>query len=159
QYPSCTRLMDTTKMGTMDSVSRRAFLATGATAMTASAAGYTRVIGANDRLRVGIIGCGGVSQGHMRALGRMKEAESIEVAAVCDLWDKRAQLGAKITGGQIIKDYRRVLGDKDIDYVLIAVPEHWHAQITLDAAEAGKHIYCEKPMTYTIEEAKKVVAK
>src|SRR5215467_7355893 len=100
----------------MDSVSRRAFLATGATVMSASAAAYPRVRGANDRLRIGIIGCGGMSQGHMRALVRMKEAENIEVGAVCDLWDKRAQLGAKITGGQIIKDYRRLLADRDIDY-------------------------------------------
>lgn len=134
-------------------------MATGATVLSANAAEYSRVRGANDRLRIGIIGCGGMAGGHMRALVRMREAENIEVAAVCDLWDKRAEEASKITSGKIIKDYRRLLEDKDIDYVLVATPEHWHAQCTLDAASAGKHVYCEKPMTYTIEEAKKVVAK
>jgi predicted dehydrogenase len=147
----------------MESVSRREFvttgLATGATVMSLHAAAYPRVRGANDRLRIGIIGCGGMATGHMRALVRMREDENLDLAAVCDLWDKRAEQASQLTGGKIIKDYRRLLDDKDIDYVLAAVPEHWHAQITLDAADAGKHIYCEKPMTYTIEEAKKVVAK
>ena len=50
-------------------------------------------------------------------------------------------------------DYRALLDQKDLDYVLIATPEHWHARMTLDAADAGKHIYCEKPMTYSIEQA------
>jgi predicted dehydrogenase len=140
-------------------VSRRDFLATGASVMAASAAAYPRVRGANDKLRMGIIGCGGMAGGHMRALMRMKDAENVEIAAVCDLWEKRAKNFSQQTGAPVVKDYRRVLDDKDIDYVLVATPEHWHAQITLDAADAGKHIYCEKPMTYTIDEAKKVVAK
>ncbi len=140
----------------MDSLTRRTFLAAGSV-MTASA--YTRVRGANDRLRIGVIGCGGMAGGHMRALNRMKEAENIEVGYTCDLWDKRRDEAAQLTGGKPVTDYRKVLDDPDIDYVLVATPEHWHAQITLDAASAGKHIYCEKPMTYSIEEARKVVAK
>lgn len=131
-------------------VSRREFLA---------AAAYARIRGANDRLRIGVIGCGGMAMGHMRALMRMREAENVEIAAVCDVWQKRAEAASALTGGKIIKDYRKLLEDPDIDYVLIATPEHWHAQMCLDAASAGKHIYCEKPMTYTIEEAKRVVAK
>jgi predicted dehydrogenase len=89
----------------------------------------------------------------------MKDSDNLEILAVSDLYDKRAQAAAKLTGGQIVKDYRRLLENKDIDYVLIATPEHWHAQISLDAAEAGKHIYCEKPMTRTVAQAKKVIAK
>ncbi|MBL8174269.1 MAG: Gfo/Idh/MocA family oxidoreductase [Bryobacterales bacterium] len=143
----------------MESLSRRNFLAAGATVMSLDAAAYNRVRGANERLRIGIIGCGGMAGGHMRALVRMKEAENIEVASVCDLWDVRAEEASKITGGKVVKGYKNVLADKDIDYVLNATPEHWHAQITLDAADAGVHVYCEKPMTYSIEEAKKVVAK
>jgi predicted dehydrogenase len=140
----------------MDSLTRRTFLAAAST-MTAKA--YTRVRGANDRLRIGVIGCGGMAGGHMRAMNRMKEAENIEVGYTCDLWDKRRDEAAQLTGGKPITDYRKVLDDPDIDYVLVATPEHWHAQITLDAASAGKHIYCEKPMTYSVEEARKVVAK
>ncbi|MBL8210309.1 MAG: Gfo/Idh/MocA family oxidoreductase [Bryobacterales bacterium] len=140
----------------MDSLTRRTFLAAGSV-MTASA--YSRVRGANDRLRIGVIGCGGMAGGHMRALNRMKEAANIEVGYTCDLWDKRRDEAAQLTGGKPVTDYRKVLDDPDIDYVLVATPEHWHAQVTLDAASAGKHIYCEKPMTYSIEEARKVVAK
>jgi predicted dehydrogenase len=143
----------------MDSLSRRNFLAAGATVMSLDAAAYNRIRGANDRLRIGIIGCGGMAGGHMRALVRMKEAENIEIASVCDLWDVRAEEASRITGGKIVKGYKNLLADKDIDYILNATPEHWHAQITLDAADAGVHVYCEKPMTYSIEEAKKVVAK
>ncbi|MBS1825870.1 MAG: Gfo/Idh/MocA family oxidoreductase, partial [Acidobacteria bacterium] len=129
----------------METLSRRNFIAAGATVMSLDAAAYNRVIGANDRLRIGIIGCGGMAGGHMRALVRMKEAENIEVASVCDLWDVRAEDASKITGGKVVKGYKNLLADKDIDYILNATPEHWHAQITLDAADAGKHVYCEKP--------------
>jgi predicted dehydrogenase len=148
----------------MDQVSRRSFLATTAAtssvaAMASSASAYTRVVGANDRLRIGVIGCGGMANGHMRALNRMKQEQNIEVAAVSDIFTKRLDAAAQLTGGKPFKEYRKLLENKDIDYVLVASPEHWHAQMTIDAADAGKHVYCEKPMTYTIEEAKKVVAK
>ncbi|MBI3681283.1 MAG: Gfo/Idh/MocA family oxidoreductase [Acidobacteria bacterium] len=142
----------------MDSVSRRTFLATGASAMTTARA-YDRVKGANERLFIGVIGCGGMATGHMRQLVRMKEAENAEITAVSDIYKKRAERASQLTGGKIVKDYRRLLESKEIDYVLIATPEHWHAQMTLDAASAGKHIYCEKPMTYSVGEATRVVAK
>ncbi|MBI4904870.1 MAG: Gfo/Idh/MocA family oxidoreductase [Acidobacteria bacterium] len=145
----------------MEPVSRRTFLSDSiaAGAAVSTAHGYTRVIGANDRIRIGVIGCGGMASGHMRNLMRVKDAENIEIIEVSDLYDKRAEAASKVTGGKITKDYRKLLANKDIDYVLIATPEHWHAQCTLDALAAGKHIYCEKPMTYTVEEAKRVVAK
>ncbi|MBK9167574.1 MAG: Gfo/Idh/MocA family oxidoreductase [Bryobacterales bacterium] len=138
------------------SLSRRTFVA-GAGAL---AAVYpARVKGANERLRIGVIGCGGMAMGHMRGLMRMREAENIEVGAVSDVYERNLERAAETTGGKKYKDYCALLDSKDIDYVLIASPEHWHAQMTLDAADAGKHIYCEKPMTYSVEEAKKVVAK
>jgi predicted dehydrogenase len=137
-------------------VSRREFVATSA---ALSARAYAQVSGANDRIRIGVIGCGGMATGHMRGLVKNKEADNAEIIAVCDIYDKRLQAAAQLTGGQPLRDYRSVLENKDVDYVLIATPEHWHAPMTLDAADAGKHIYCEKPMTRTTEEAKKVVAK
>ena len=57
---------------------------------------------------------------------------------------------------RITKDYRRLLECKDVDCVLIATPDHWHARMSIDAMEAGKDVYCEKPMTHTIDEARKV---
>jgi predicted dehydrogenase len=142
----------------MTDLNRRAFL--GATAAAAwSASSYAQITGANNRLRIGVIGCGGMAGGHMRSLVKNKDANNAAIVAVCDIYDKRAQEAAALTGAPIIKDYRRLVDSKEIDYVLIATPEHWHCQMTLDALDAGKHVYVEKPMTHTIDEAKKVVAK
>jgi predicted dehydrogenase len=111
----------------MPQLTRRGFVA--ATAVSTARA-YQQVQGAGDRMRIGVIGCGGQATSHMRALVK--------------------------TGAKTVKDYRRVLDNKDIDYVLIATPEHWHYQMTIDALSAGKHIYCEKPMTHSIEESRRV---
>src|SRR5258708_8831825 len=138
-------------------LSRRQFAAGAALSLTARA--YDRIPGANDRMRIGIIGCGSQAGDHMRNLLKIRESDNFDLAAVCDVFDKRAEAAAKLTGGKIVKDYRRLLDDKEIDYVVIATPEHWHARMTLDAADARKHIYCEKPMTRTVEESKGVVAK
>jgi predicted dehydrogenase len=140
-------------------VTRRAFIY-GSAAAGLTAAGASRVLGANNRLRVGIIGCGGLAQGaHIPALLKMKESDNVEIVAVSDVYQKRLNEAAGTTGAKPIKDYRALLDSKDIDYVAIVTPEHQHARMTLDAADAGKHIYCEKPMTWSIDEAKKVVAK
>lgn len=136
-------------------MTRRNFVA--ASAVTAIS--YSRILGANDRLRIGVIGCGGQSMSHMRTLMKMGESDNCEIPSVCDVYDKRAEEAAKLTTGKVVKDYRRVLDDKGIDYVLIATPEHWHYQMTMDAATAGKHIYCEKPMTQNAAQSKKVVEK
>ncbi|HEU0142030.1 MAG TPA: Gfo/Idh/MocA family oxidoreductase [Bryobacteraceae bacterium] len=115
---------------------------------------------APDRLRGGVIGCGirGV-RAHIATLLKMKEADAVDITAVCDVFDKRAQQAAQMTGAKPYQDYRRLLEDKDIDFVVIATPDHLHAQMAIDAASAGKHIYCEKPMTHSVDEAKRVVAK
>ena len=138
-------------------MTRREFAAVSALALTAKS--YSQIPGANNRLRIGAIGCGGQGMAHLQTLVKMRESDNIDVLSVCDVFDKRAAQGAQVTGAKIVKDYRRVLDDKDIDYVLIATPEHWHSRMTLDAADAGKHIYCEKPMTHTVDQAKKIVAK
>jgi predicted dehydrogenase len=141
-------------------ISRRAFVSASAASLVATAASANRVLGANDRLRLGIIGCGGLAQGaHIPSLTRMKETDNIEIAAVCDVYQKRLDQAAATTGAAPIKDYRAILDNKDIDYVTIVTPEHWHAKMTLDAADAGKNIYCEKPMTWSIDQAKQVVKK
>ena len=139
-------------------ISRRKF----GTALAASvwtARSYSQVAGANERLRIGVIGCGGMANHHMKRLLEAASEDNIQISAVCDLYDKRRDAAAKLTGGKPYTRYADVLEDKDVDYVLNATPEHWHARITLDAIEAGKHVYCEKPMTRTVDQAKAVVAK
>jgi len=137
---------------------RRGFL--GGTAVSWTAASWAQTTGANDKIRIGIIGCGGMAAGHIRTLVNMRETDNIDVVAVSDLYDKRMQQFAAIAANnpKTYKDYRALLADKDVDYVLIATPEHWHAQMTIDAAAAGKHVYCEKPMTLNTDQAKRVVA-
>ncbi len=142
----------------MTARTRRQFLSTTGAALAAARA-YSQVPGANNRLRVGVIGCGGMARGHMRTLIKMRESDNVDIAAVCDIYDKRLEEAAQMTRAKPYKDYRRLLADPGIDYVLIATPEHWHYRMIMDAAAAGKHIYCEKPMTQTAQQARKVVAR
>lgn len=160
-------------------VNRRTFLETAGVAAGAAAAVGTighpaigAVKGANERLNVGILGPGGRAQQHIRILNGLKEeTKSVEINALCDVWDgndavKRGlYYSAKACGldaegkdkDRIVKDYRRLLDNKDIDIFLIATPDHWHAKMSADAMEAGKDVFCEKPMTHTIEEARDLV--
>lgn len=116
----------------------------------------------NEIVNVGLIGLGGMGSGHLRNLISMhKQNEGVRPIAVCDVYDKRREQAVALTDGEAkpYKDYRKLLENKDIDAVLIATPHHWHAPMTIDAAEAGKDIYCEKPMTHweDLEMTKKVV--
>ncbi|HLJ44417.1 MAG TPA: Gfo/Idh/MocA family oxidoreductase [Bryobacteraceae bacterium] len=139
----------------MPALSRRDFVA----GSSFTALSYAAIVGANDRLRIGVIGCGGQAMAHLRALTGMRESDNCAITNVCDVFDKRAAQAAQTSDAKAVKDYRAILNDRDIDYVLIATPEHWHYQMTMDAADAGKHIYCEKPMTHTVEQSKRIVAK
>lgn len=120
---------------------------------------YSNIIGANERLRIGVIGCGGMATNHMKALLKMKASDNVEIVTVSDVYANRLEKAKTLTGAKGIKDYRKLLDQKDIDYVLIATPEHWHYQMSMDALDAGKHIYVEKPMTHTIEQASSLVDK
>lgn len=106
-------------------------------------------------LRTGLIGSGG--RGRYLA-GEFKEVGA-QVAAVCDVYEPNLQEGLKgaSTGAQGFADYRRVLEDKSIDAVFVATPDHWHARMVIDAVEAGKDVYVEKPLCHTIEEGFAVV--
>jgi predicted dehydrogenase len=118
-----------------------------------------RIIGANGRIRYGFVGLGGMGSGHLNIIKGLTETENVEIVAVCDVFEKRrreAQVKSGVPENQGYADYRRLLERKDIDVVVIATPDHWHSQIALDALDSGKHIYLEKPMTRTLEEAFKV---
>ena len=125
--------------------------------MKVTAKSYAAVQGASDRLRVGVIGCGGMATHHMKKLVAMKDTDNVDVVGVCDVYDKRLDAAAALTGGKKYKNYKSLLENNDIDYVLIGATEHWHFQMTMDAADAGRHIYCEKPMTQFAHQAKEVV--
>lgn len=111
----------------------------------------------SDRLRVGVIGIG------MRALGvaaGFTYVPGAELVAAADVYDGRLTRAKEVFGEKLetTKDYRRILDRKDIDAVLIATPDHWHKRQILEAMDAGKDVYCEKPMTYTIDEGFEIMA-
>ncbi len=118
----------------------------------------------NEQLRIGVIGCGNISNNHVGALIRLADEDNIALDTLCDIYESRAESYAervKDRGGKakVVTDYRSVLDDKDIDVVVICVPEHAHHYICMDALDAGKHVYCEKPLCYDVTETKEVVAK
>ncbi len=148
-----------------DSMDRRDFIqkvtvgGVAVAASTGTARSQRAVAGANQRYRLGIIGCGGMANAHIDALLKMKDTDQVEIGAVCDVYQKRLDAAAQKTGAKPYQRYQQLLTRKDLDGVLIATPEHWHHRMILDAIEAGKHIYVEKPMTHTIQQAQEVVRK
>ena len=139
-----------------ESPSRRTFLKS--TAVTAGTAAFgtavpSTVLGANDRVQFGVIGTGGRGTALLRNLVDRSEEENIKVVSVCDVFQQRLDNAAEISGGDKYMDYRKVLDRDDIDAVLIATPDHWHSTISIEAMEAGKDVYCEKPLTLTCEQA------
>lgn len=121
---------------------------------------YSRVVGANERLGVGVIGAGGMGTSHIETIKNQTKSQNLDPIAVADCWKTRADKGATtMAAPNVYTDYRKLLEHKEIDYVTIATPEHWHCPMTLAAFDAGKHVYCEKPMTHSIDEGLKVVAR
>jgi predicted dehydrogenase len=127
---------------------------------TRLAEGATPAVSASDRVRFGMIGIG------MRGSGLLDTAvrlPGIECAAACDLYDDRHTLANEIVSGATGKTvattrrYQDLLDDKSIDCLVVAVPDHWHKQIVVDACRAGKDVYCEKPMTHEVHEGFEII--
>jgi predicted dehydrogenase len=114
-----------------------------------------RILGANDRVRAGIIGAGGRGR---YLIGQFKEL-GVDVAAVCDVYQPNFEAGVKeaSTGARPLRDYRRLLDDKSLEAVIVATPDHWHARMVIDAVEAGKDVYVEKPLAHTIPEGLAII--
>jgi predicted dehydrogenase len=125
---------------------------------TAAAAGATRVLGANDRIRIGVIGTGGRGQWLMKALQKTAP-EQVQFVAVCDVYDVRRAQAVQIAGGgaEQYLDYRQILERKDVDAVIVATPDHWHAAMTVEALNAGKDVYVEKPMVHYPKDGQAIV--
>ena len=127
-----------------------------AKAAALTALSYQRVRGANDRVRLGFIGVGNRGTSLLQAT---KEYADQQVVAVCDIrrdyMENAAQVAA--TSPALIGDYRDLISRRDIDAVVIASPDHWHALMMIDACNAGKDVYVEKPLSLTIHEGRRMI--
>jgi predicted dehydrogenase len=156
---------------TQDTFNRRDFMvksaavagalgaAKGLLAKPSKAAASNKVIGANDRINVGVIGVGGRGSylAHQFELIGEK-TNACKVVAVADVYEKRKRRAAELRKCDGYLDYHEVINRPDVDAVVVATPDHWHAPIALEAMDHGKDVYLEKPMCHTIEEAKHLVA-
>ena len=124
--------------------------------LTTDALGAASGMAASDRIVTGHVGVGGMGGHHLRGAASRRETT---VAAVCDVDDHRRENARQAAGGSCAayKDYRDLLDRKDIDAVVVATPDHWHALVSMHACEAGKDVYCEKPMMKTIKEGQAMV--
>ncbi len=151
----------------MHDLSRRRFLQVGAaTAATALVPAHGALLaeqqqpapeaGSSDRVRFASIGVGIQGSSLLRAAVTLPEAQCV---AACDLYDGRHTLAQEIAGPAVktTRRYHEILDDKDVECVIVAVPDHWHKQITVDALSAGKDVYCEKPMSHSIAEGEEMV--
>ncbi len=138
---------------------RRQFLqgaAAAGVAVERAAAGQADQVSPNDKIRFATIGIGGMGSGDTRT------ALSIpgnELVAVCDVYDGRLTRAREVFGNNLFttRDHREILSRKDVDAVIIATPDHWHAQIAIDALNAGKDVYLQKPMVQKVEDGRPLI--
>ncbi len=139
-------------------MTRRAFI--GSTALSAAAAAQSaapaRPTGPNSRITVGMIAVGARAQELLEAI---KQNEGTEIVAVCDAYKGRVERAIARTGGRAkaASDWREILNNKSIDVVTVASPDHWHKTHVIEALKAGKDVYCEKPLTYTVQDGLEIL--
>jgi predicted dehydrogenase len=136
---------------------RRNFIKQSTAAVSTTALSATRILGANDRVVVGLIGCGGRGQDVADLLRKVPGAE---YGAMADVYLPNANAAQKLLNpsAKVFGDFRKLLEQKDVDAVHIATPDHWHALITVMACAAGKDVYVEKPLAHNIREGRAMVA-
>jgi predicted dehydrogenase len=143
----------------MSNLTRRTFLGGAGALGVAAAAGpaAAAAVGPNDRIRVGMVAVGARAQ---QLLEGIKAIEGTEIVSVCDAYTGRVDRAVERTGrkAKIVRDHREILSDSSIDAVTIATPDHLHKEHVIAALEAGKDVYCEKPLTYTIDEGLEIIA-
>jgi predicted dehydrogenase len=137
-------------------VSRRTFLHAGAAGLAMTAASYSRVLGANDRVGVGFIGYGLIGKRHV--LDFQAQAD-VDCVGICDAHSGRLEEGRAQLGGSArsYADFRQLLDDRQVDAVVVSTPDHWHALMTMLACAAGKDVYVEKPLSLFVREGRWMV--
>jgi predicted dehydrogenase len=141
----------------MKQTHRRDFLRAAGAITAAAVAGTTgQAFAANDTLNIACIGTGGRCRHLMQSLVKIP---GVRIAAVCDVWDVALAEARKLADPKAVvsKNYKEILGRKDIDAVLIGSPDHWHVPMTVDACAAGKDVYIEKPLTHEMSEGPAVL--
>jgi len=131
---------------------RRHFLASAAGAGLLAA----QNVSPNDRVRIALIGAGGQGTGDAKT---SVQVPGVELVAVADIYDGRLKRAREVWGDQLFttRDYREVLARKDVDAIIIGTPDHWHSTVSIDAMNAGKDVYCEKPMVQQLSEGPQVI--
>ena len=146
-------------------VTRRRFLGTSALSLAAFQFARSGVVGAagrpgaNQKLVVAHIGLGGMGMSHVNNMLRFEKEGKVRVAAVCDVDENKLEAAIEnaLPGVEPYRDYRHIIDRKDVDAVVIATPDHWHAIQTVQACQAGKHVYVEKPACVTVTEGRAMV--
>src|SRR2546425_8608664 len=120
---------------------------------SSSAASTDRVAGANDRIRIGLIGCGGMGRSDLRDFLKIK---NVDCVALCDVDDEQRAKTLKLVEAQAVghsilvsRDFRCVIDQKDIDAVIVATSDHWHALPTIMACHSGQDVYVDEPLSLT----------
>src|SRR5947207_2360138 len=133
------------------SIPRRHFLTATAAAFAAQAQTFP-----NDKIHLALIGSGGQGFYDMRNALSLGAAE---IVAACDIYDGRLKRAREVFGDHVFttRDHREILARKDVDAVIVATPDHWHSTISIDAMNAGKDVYCEKPMVQLLADGPGVV--
>lgn len=153
-------------MGNSQEVNRRSFIAGAAGAGIAARAfarTQGRVIGANDRINMAVIGTGGRGTEVIKTFHKInKEDNTCQIVQACDVYRRRVEELKRFFAGEGVDvkttlDWREVVNNRDVDAVLVATPDHWHAAIALAALNNGKDVYLEKPMCHTIPEVKRLI--
>jgi predicted dehydrogenase len=137
-------------------LTRRCFVKTTASVAGLTAWSATRVLGANERVGVGVIGFGLVGRIHTRSFMAQPD---VNIVAVAETYQPRLDAAAGLIGENVAtyRDFRRLLENKDVDAVVVATPDHWHALQTMLACAAGKDVYVEKPLTLFVREGRWMV--